>query len=243
MLAAALGLPLAVLLIFICPIPQDPTYHNFADRRSWWDVPNVLNVASNVPFMLVGLAGLLLYKRAETRAARLSWTVFFGGTALVAAGSAYYHGCPTDQTLVWDRLPMTLAFMALLSALLSEYVNAKIEKPALASTIVIGIASIVWWHRYDDLRLYVWVQFSPLLAILVLLALFPQPYSHSRYLVYALVLYVLAKVAELLDGRIFEATSEIISGHTLKHLLAASGIAVILAMLLVRKPASPAARR
>jgi len=242
-LAAALGLPLAVLLIFVGPIPQDPTYHNFADRRSWLDVANVLNVASNVPFLLVGLAGLLLYKRAEKRAARLSWAVFFCGTALVAAGSAYYHGCPTNKTLVWDRLPMTLAFMGLLSALLTEYVNAKMEKPTLATTIVIGIASIVWWDRYDDLRLYVWVQFSPLLAILVLLALFPQPYSHSRYLVYALVLYALAKVAELLDARIFEATSEIISGHTLKHLLAVGGIAVILAMLRVRKRAPPAARQ
>ena len=63
----------------------------------------------------------------------------------------------------------------------------------------------------------------------------------ARTAIVALVLYALAKAAELLDSSIFEATSGIISGHTLKHLLAVSGIAVILAMLLIRKPASRAA--
>jgi hypothetical protein len=135
---------------------------------------------------------------------------------------------------------MTVAFMALLTALMSEYVNPKIEKALLAATLLIGVASIAWWRYHDDLRLYGWVQFSPLLAILVLLALFPQPYTHSRYLMYALVLYALAKAAELLDGCILEATFKVVSGHTLKHVLAASGIAVILAMLLIRNPTSSA---
>ena len=40
------------------PIPQDPAYHGFADRRTLFGIPNFWNVFSNLPFVLVGAFGL-----------------------------------------------------------------------------------------------------------------------------------------------------------------------------------------
>ena len=45
--------------------------------------------------------------------------------------------------------------------------------------------------------------------------------THRAYLVYGLIGYAVAKVFEFADHAIFEATSGAVSGHTLKHLLAA----------------------
>ena len=100
-------------------IPQDLTYHNFADQRVVAGIPNFANVASNIPFLAVGALGLGLCLRRNGSSA--SWTAFFVGIGLVCLGSAYYHLFPQNATLVWDRLPITLAFMGLFVALLSEH--------------------------------------------------------------------------------------------------------------------------
>jgi len=50
-----LGLLGAVL---VSPIPQDQAYHNFADQRNILGVPNFWNVATNIPFVLVGIMGI-----------------------------------------------------------------------------------------------------------------------------------------------------------------------------------------
>jgi hypothetical protein len=85
------------------------------------------------------------------------------------------------------------------------------------------------------LRIYAWVQFAPLLAIVLLLALFPARYSHRSYLAYGLGFYALAKVTEIADVRIASLTSGALSGHTLKHLLAALAPFCVYLMLRMRK--------
>lgn len=41
-------------------IPQDTVYHNFADQRVLaWDIPNTLDVLSNLPFAVIGMSGIL----------------------------------------------------------------------------------------------------------------------------------------------------------------------------------------
>ena len=145
--------------------------------------------------------------------------------------SSYYHLAPDDNTLVWDRLPMSAGFMALLVAVLAEHLQPRLEKILLAPAILVGIASIVVWHATGDLRLYVWVQFMPLLVIPAVLLLFDNPYTHGRLLLVALAVYALAKLAEHYDGVVFEATGKIISGHSLKHLLAALALFVVYRML------------
>jgi Ceramidase len=220
-LAIVIVAPLAYLLLLHAPIPQDKGYHIFADVRTCLGIQNFGNVASNLAFLLVGVVGALWCARNLRTGARLSWIVFFTGVALVFVGSGYYHATPNDDTLVWDRLPMTLAFMGLFAALMSEHLGARFEQPVLIPALVIGVASVFWWRYTDDLRVYVWVQGAPLLAIPFILAMFPGRYSHRGYLLYGLAFYALAKVAEYYDKETYALTSLFISGHSVKHLLAA----------------------
>jgi len=233
--AALLLLVLAPLLYLLLlhggPIPQDRGYHVFVDSRSWLGLPNFGNIASNILFLLVGTAGMLWSRRNAGAGARLSWAVFFLGVALVFVGSAYYHWTPDDDSLVWDRLPMTVAFMGLFAALLSEHLPEKIELPLLVSAIAVGIASVVLWKHSDDLRVYIWVQLTPLLAIPFVIAVFPGRFTHRHYLLYGVGFYALAKVAEFYDQGIYALTSAAISGHSLKHLLAAAAPFCVYLML------------
>lgn len=226
---------LAAILAFV-PAAQDPGYHHFADQRRLLGVPNLLDVASNLAFLIVGACGIALCLGERRPRAFASWATLFTGVALVSLGSAYYHWAPSDATLVWDRLPMTLGFMALFVALLAEHVGERRERMLLAPALIAGVASVVWWRWAGDLRFYLWVQAAPLLCIPLVLLLFPARYTHRRFLAYALVLYMVAKVAEHADRDIFELTRHVVSGHTLKHLLAAGAIVCVLQMLRRRSP-------
>lgn len=222
------------------PILQDRGYHLFADGRSCLGIANFGNVASNGLFLLAGMLGMARCWRRRSGAWR-SWLVFFTGVALVFFGSAYYHGAPGDDTLVWDRLPMTVAFMGLFAALLSEHLDAKPEPALLAGALLTGIGSVFWWQYSGDLRIYVWVQGAPLLAIPYVIAAFPGRYDQRHYLLYGVGLYALAKVAELLDHEIYAATGALISGHSIKHLTAALAVLCVLLMLKRRQSLTPVA--
>lgn len=233
--------PLAWLMfVYGEPIPQDPDYHAFADVRTFLGVANFANVVSNALFLLVGLAGAAHCWRRRSGAWR-SWLVFFVGVALVFFGSAYYHLDPNDDTLVWDRLPMTVAFMALFAALVSEHLQARLELPLLAAALATGIFSVFWWHFSGDLRVYVWVQFGPLLAIPYMVAAFPGRYTLRYYLLYGVGFYALSKITEWLDHEIFAATATVISGHSAKHLFAALAALSVLRMLQKRQSLTPVA--
>ncbi len=235
-LLALVFAPLAALLLAVAPIPQDPAYHALADARAFLGIPNFANVASNAAFLLVGALGLACCLNAGFAGARASWTMFFLGTLLVAFGSAHYHWSPDSNTLVWDRLPMTLGFTGLFTAVLAEHLRPGIERALLPLAIVVGLSSVGWWHYADDLRFYAWVQFSPLASIVLVLLVYPGRYSHRAYWVYGLACYALAKLTELGDHAIYSATSGAISGHSLKHLLAALAAFLVYLMVRARKP-------
>ena len=221
------------------PIAQDPRYHEFADRRPIFGIPNILDVVSNIPFLLVGLRGVKLSIGKRFVGAAAAWTVFFMGVAVVGVGSAYYHWQPGNDTLVWDRLPMTVGFMALFVALLDESISDKLGTLLLAPALLVGVSSVVYWHLFDDLRFYAWVQLIPLLTIPIVMALFPSRYSHRWFLLWALGSYLLAKVFEAYDHEIFALTHRAVGGHAVKHLLAATGCFLILQMLRKRRALQP----
>lgn len=220
-----------VFLATRAPFGQDPRYHYFADDRAFLGIPNFLDVASNVPFLLVGLAGLGRSLRGRFAGASVTWAVFFAGVTLVTAGSAYYHWRPSNATLVWDRLPMTIGFMAMFVALLGESLGAKLERVLLPPALLVGFSSVVYWHVTDDLRFYAWVQLLPLITIPAVMALFRSRYSHQALLLVALACYFLAKATEAYDREIFALTNRTIGGHAVKHLLAGAGGFAILVML------------
>ena len=213
------------------PIAQDPAYHDFADHRGLLGIPNFLNVTTNLAFLAVGIAGIALCARRQRIGARWAWLTCFTGVTLVCLGSGYYHMNPNNGTLVWDRLPMSIGFMALSVAVLSEHVNPRLEKYLLAPAIIFGIASVIYWHYTDDLRLYVLVQFLPLVTLPAILLLFKSPYTHRGLLLIALAIYIASKLAEHFDATVLAVSGEIISGHSLKHLLASLSLLVVYWML------------
>ena len=222
------------------PILQDRGYHVFADARSCLGVANFGNVASNLLFLLTGLTGMR-HTLVHPTGAATSWQFFFAGVALVFVGSAYYHLAPNDDTLVWDRLPMTVAFMGLFAALLSEHLGRHLEMALLIPALLVGAGSVFWWQFSGDLRIYIWVQAMPLLLIPYVIAAFAGQYDRRRYLLYGVGCYVLAKIAESLDFEIYSATASAISGHSAKHLLAAMAVFCVLRMLQTRQSLTPVA--
>jgi len=159
--------------LFIDPIPQDPNYHIFADQRVIFEIPHFGDVITNIGFMLagsIGLARLLSPGRLRSAFAtdreRRAWVVFFLGTLLTGLGSGWYHLQPDNARLFWDRLPMTLTFMALLSAMVSERIDARVGVALLGPLVLTGLASVAWWDYTEqqgrgDLRWYGLVQFCP----------------------------------------------------------------------------------
>ncbi len=218
-------------IFLIPPIAQDPTYHDFADRRGLLGIPNFLDITTNLAFLAVGVAGIIFCAAHKTLGARWAWTTCFAGVALVCFGSSYYHLAPDNITLVWDRLPMSVGFMALTVAVLAEYLNPRLEKYLLAPAIVLGLASVMYWHYSGDLRLYVLVQFLPLIMIPAVLLLCGAAQKGRVYLLTALAIYMVSKLAEHYDRVVFEWTGAIISGHSLKHLLAALALFTVYMML------------
>jgi hypothetical protein len=216
-------------------IPQDPAYHLFADTRTIAGIGNFWNVLSNLPFLLFGLYGLSRIGKLAEPESKSAYVALCLGVLLVGFGSAYYHYSPSWKSLIWDRLPMTIAFMALFAMLLDERKVLDVGPRILWPLLVVGIGSVAYWYWTEtqgagDLRPYVLVQFLPIALIPIILLLFDGKYLGSRLLIAALVLYFAAKALEYFDQQIFRAIG-IVSGHTLKHLVA--GIAVLCIILAV----------
>jgi hypothetical protein len=241
LLVLGLGVAGIVGMLLVPAIRQDPSYHRFADARRLLGVPNVLNVASNLPFAVIGALGLRFLlgegvARFREPRERWAYSAFFAAVLLTAAGSAWYHLEPTDERLFWDRLPIALAVMALLAAIVAERVSTRAGAALLLPLLLLGVASVLHWRVTGDLRAYALVQYYPMAAIPLLLVLFPARYTRARDFAGVVAWYAGAKACELLDAPIFHALAQTLSGHTLKHLLGAGAAAWLLRMLARREP-------
>jgi hypothetical protein len=231
---------LPILFFGFAPIPQVGGYHDLADQRTILGIAHFWNVVSNLPFLVVGLMGLQLLRRKPEEAAA-AWATVFGGTVLVAFGSAYYHSAPGDTTLIWDRIPIGIAFMGFFTALLVEHLDGAARRIAngfLVPLVLFSVAAIWWWHTRGDLSLWVWVQAAPMLAALLVLAL-PGRYTHRRYLAFAFACYAAAKLFELSDVQLMQWTGGLMSGHAMKHFAAAGGVWCFYVMLRERSSSTP----
>lgn len=228
----------AVIVGRMAPIPQDVNYHNFADTREFLSISNAFNVLSNLPFLLVGLLGLYNLAKPKSdmplilNSNKWGYYSIFLGTTLVGLGSGYYHLFPNNFTLVWDRLPMTIAFMGLYSVVISEFLNERLGQFLLIPLITLGVFSVLFWwfteiNSVGDLRPYIIVQFFPILTIPILLLCFKSKYNLVSYYWWLLFSYILAKVFEHFDNQVYELLS-LVSGHSIKHILPAAGLYFLL---------------
>ena len=219
------------LALFLPAMPQPIAYHDFADKREAYGIENFLDVTSNLAFTLAGLAGLLAVLRPRTcfagAAERWPYLVFAVGVLLTGAGSCYYHLEPNNETLFWDRLPMTISFMSLIAAQIVERVDVRAGLLALVPMLLLGVATVVYWIVTERLGRgnvvpYVVLQAYSVIVLLKLAAMHPSRYTHGNAIYAVFAGYLLAKGFEHFDRQIFDLTG-VVSGHTLKHL--AAGVA------------------
>jgi len=215
------------------PIPQNPQYHQFADTATLLGIPNFWNVASNILFLIVGILGLLAHPLPPGRLPELQtpYTAFFVGIFLTGLGSGFYHWNPNNQTLVWDRLPMTLSFMAFLCIVIGEHISIRASRRLFWPLAILGVASVLYWQKteldgHGDLRPYAVVQFLPMLLIPLILTWMPSRFSSVGYLWLAILAYGLAKLLEHFDHGLFRLLG-FLGGHPLKHIAAASGAGLV----------------
>lgn len=203
------------------PILQDECYHSFSDQVTILGIPHFWNVVSNLPFLIVGVMGMILLKKMRRN--NPQFFIFFLGIALVSLGSGYYHYWPDSATLIWDRLPMTVAFTALVSIVISEFIDDRLGRRLLYPLVILGIVSIAYWVMTEDLRLYALVQFYPILSIPVVLILFRSEKTSPKGFWLLLLWYIFAKLFEHFDHQIHDSIY-LMSGHPLKHVAASIGI-------------------
>ncbi|MHB9100204.1 MAG: alkaline phytoceramidase [Sulfuricella sp.] len=240
-LAALAVAIMAAVFAFVPPIAQPQWYHGFADRRAWLGVPNFFDVASNALFPIIGAAGLARLSAGVFADPRERWpyAVFFAGPVLTGVASGWYHLEPTDARLAGDRLAMSVIFAGFTAVVLTERLGLRCGLAALPALLVAGPAAVLWWAATEaagagDLRAYGLVQFTPMLLVPLLLWLMPARYTRGGDLLAVLGLYALALALEWLDRPIFELSGRV-SGHTLKHLIAALAGYWVLRHLLCRR--------
>ena len=227
--------------LLIPPMAQPLEYHDFADHREAFGIHNFLDVASNGAFLIVGVIGLSIAlgprARFQFKAERWPYVIFFTGVLLTAAGSAYYHLAPDNETLFWDRVPMTVAFMALVASQVVDRINVRVGLGLLIPMLILGAASVIYWRITERAGAGNVMPYGILqgysVVILLLMATLPSRYTRGKDLYWVFAWYALSKLFETFDPQIL-ALGHVVSGHSLKHLAAAmAGVAICL--MLVRR--------
>lgn len=240
-------LPIVGLALY-GPIAQFANYHAFADQRSWAGLPHAADVLSNLGFALTGLLGLVHLWRLDEQQLRerglehswLGYSMFFLAITLTACGSSWYHLQPDNARLVWDRLPIAIACVGLVDAVFSERLSPRLMAVLRPLLMLMAPVSVLWWRLGDlatgtgNLAPYLYVQGLPMLAIPAAFLLYGVRRGDLRAYGWGMLAYALAKILELADHRVYEFTGWL-SGHTLKHVLAALAAVAIYRLLVQRR--------
>ncbi len=232
-----------ILASMVAPFGQDPAYHRFANQQLLLGIPHFGDVVSNIGLLIVGALGLAFVTGGRGRAIltepsqRLPYQVFFTGIALIAFGSAYYHADPINETLFWDRLGITIAYLALLALFIADRVHGPVGVRVMLPLLVgLGVGAVIYWRLGEaagdgDLRFYFLAQLYPALLIPLICLLFPGRRTDGRFVLYLFVCYAFVVGAEQLDHEIYALSAGTVSGHSLKHLFAALAAYMIHVML------------
>ncbi|RZI92262.1 MAG: hypothetical protein EOP78_14070 [Variovorax sp.] len=216
----------------------------FADDRAWHHLPNAMDVLSNLPFLAVGAWGLRWLHwldRSQQRVASgageppvntldCAW-LFFAGLIACAAGSVFYHLQPDVPRLAADRAGMAIAFAGLIGCAVCERVSQRAGWTAAWATLAGGLLAVAVWHETGNVAPWAVVQFGGMGLVLALALARPMHDAVGLKLGWVIFFYALAKLFELGDHAIYEATQHLVSGHSLKHLTAAlAGLPVLHAL-------------
>ncbi|CAK8569852.1 unnamed protein product [Lathyrus sativus] len=226
--------------LFSPQIPRSLKYHQFADLRNLLGVPNTLNVITNFPFLVVGVLGFVLtleggFFTISSQAETWAWILFYAGITGVAFGSVYYHLKPDNNRVLWDTLPMMVAYSSLFSSLVVERIGQRIGLCCMCALLVAAFTCVVYERVYGDIRLCLMFQLILPLAIAVAAFLYPSNYTHSGYWFSSIGIYLLAKFEAVSDRKLYRANNYVISGHSLEHLCLALIPFLLSVMLIYRE--------
>jgi len=243
---AALSAPFVLggLLHFAYPLVQPADYHHFADTRLICGVHNGADVLSNLAILAAGLVNLCwCWRRRASDAVQMPGMLMVSlGFVMAAAGSAVYHLRPTDATLVWDRLPMTVIFAGILAMLYTSITGRRVPWSQLASLVAPAMLTALIWARFGELWPYALLQYGGLAAV-VGFTISRKVANPSGW--WALICcYGVAKLLEMFDSSIWVATDHVLAGHSLKHIACgAAGIALLAIVKPLRSSESNASPR
>jgi hypothetical protein len=221
LVATALLLSLA---LFGPHLAQLAGHHVFADQRMWNQLPNAMDVLSNLPFAMWGAAGLVctLWRRIDY-ATKSSCTqtllaiTFFAGLIVTASASTWYHLQPTDASLLIDRLGMVVAFAGLLGLAGADRVSARAGKALAVCVLVLGPVSIGGWSATGNVLPWLVLQFGGLALIAAAACLPAQAGAINVRWGWVVLIYIVAKLFEMSDAAVFDLSQHWVSGHSLKH--------------------------
>ena len=226
---ALLGAVLALLAAAIVAptVAQSAQHHHFADQRAWAWIPCAADVLSNLTFLLWGVLGLTLLSKQgrgvghrPVAASRGLMALFFAGLVVTAFMSAFYHWQPDNAGLAFDRLGMVVAFGGLMGLAAAGRVSVRAGELLALAVLLLGPLSIWVWSASGNVLPWAVLQFGSMGLVLCLAGLKPLPGAPAIRWGWVIVIYALAKCFEIADEGVFAATSQWVSGHSLKHVVA-----------------------
>ncbi|MES2942218.1 MAG: hypothetical protein V4772_05030 [Pseudomonadota bacterium] len=237
----AFVLALLAAAIFGPFVAQSAHHHDFADRRVWGSIPFAMDVLSNLPFALWGALGLAcilsLFRQKPVFTTQLALAaLFFLGLLVTMAASSWYHWSPNDSGLAFDRLGMTLAFAGLLGLAAAGCISSRAGLSLAAGVLVFGTVSIWVWASNGNVLPWALLQFGGMAMVLWFAFVKALPGALAVRWGVVIAIYALAKLLELADHQIYDLTSHLVSGHSLKHVVASFAAWPVLAALRVWVP-------
>lgn len=196
--------------------------HPFVDARAILGIPNAGDVLSNLPFAVLGIWGFGALYRAPVvhTATRQAATVFFLGLLLTCCSSSFYHWAPDAWGLAVDRAGMAVAFAGVLGLACAERVSLRAAPWVWGSVLAAGFLAIALNYSAGVIAPWAVVQFGGMAVVLWMTAQRPQPGALGVRWDVLIAWYALAKLLELGDATVFQATGHLVSGHSLKHIAA-----------------------
>ena len=231
---------LAVLLLLMALalvgpfVGQPADYHAFADQRMLAGIPFTMDVLSNLAFAAWSMAGLWFLWPSLRVGTSQHWLalLFFAGLLVTAACSTWYHWHPDNAGLLVDRCGMVLAFAGLLGLAAAGRISLRAGVWLVVTVLLFGPLTVWLWFVSGNALPWGVLQAGGMALIVWFAWLAPLEGALKVRWGVVILIYVAAKVLEVADHGIYELTGHLISGHSLKHIVASCAAWPVVSALL-----------